>query len=229
MTQQSPEDALDNRRLHPSQAAADLLVEFQVGLGSVMKHEGIDLAELARRMGTDLRTVVRMMGQGANVGLDTVARAFHAVGDVAELKSARFRQIIAATHPPDAAVYVSHATSFDFRRDLYPAFGAGFILPHAAGSDPYPVRLHLAAGNIRAVVAEVSHPSTGQGIELAWAQDAGVPIQAVYRHGCSPSGSLRAVCGEMHSYHDLDDLARLVERLFPQRRPPVETGSPSFG
>jgi hypothetical protein len=64
------------------------------------------------------------------------------------------------------------------------------------------------------VVAEVSHPSTGQGIELGRADSANIPIVCFHEADIEPSSSLRFVTKELVSYKTAGDLiSKLEERL----------------
>jgi hypothetical protein len=51
-------------------------------------------------------------------------------------------------------------------------------------------------------LAEVSYPSTGQGIELGWANVYGTPIICFYRHGSDPAKSLQEVSQNVIEYKD---------------------------
>ena len=56
-----------------------------------------------------------------------------------------------------------------------------------------------------ALVAEASFPSTGQGIELAQAKTANVPIICFYKTGARTSSSLRFVTDKIIEYTDISD------------------------
>ena len=56
------------------------------------------------------------------------------------------------------------------------------------------------------LVAESSFPSTGQGIELAQAKAAKVPIICFYKSDSKPSSSLRFVTNDIVEYTDMPDL-----------------------
>ena len=77
------------------------------------------------------------------------------------------------------------------------------------------------------LVAEASLPSTGQGIELAQAEAASVPILCFYKAGFKPSGSLRFVTDAVIEYTDTDDfLAKLgieLDRLATPKDSELQT------
>ncbi len=60
------------------------------------------------------------------------------------------------------------------------------------------------------MVAEVSFPATGLGIELGWANAFECPIICIHRKGSKISDSLKVVCENFIEYTDKDDL---IEKL----------------
>jgi len=64
------------------------------------------------------------------------------------------------------------------------------------------------------VIAEVSHASTGQGIELGWANLFGTPILCVNKKGSKPSNSLRFISDNFIEYSDSEDLIDKLTEYF---------------
>ena len=92
-------------------------------------------------------------------------------------------------------VYISHSRSFDFRHVLYEpllessiATDHNLILPHQFSDSPYEFEKNVAKMDL--IIAEVSFPSTGQGIELGIAHAAHKPIICFYKNGSSPTQAL---------------------------------------
>ena len=56
------------------------------------------------------------------------------------------------------------------------------------------------------ILAEVSYPSTGQGIELGWANAYAVPILCFHKKGIKPSGSLSVISDTLIDYEDSQDM-----------------------
>ena len=114
-------------------------------------------------------------------------------------------------------IYVSHSRSFDFINELYqplksPSLSGNhqFILPHELSQEDYPSKKLFIDKGCDLVLAEVSFPSTGQGIELGWADIAGIKIICVSRKTSKVSGSLKVVCTDFLIYNDAGDL---IEKL----------------
>ena len=82
-------------------------------------------------------------------------------------------------------IFVSHSSSYDFRNELYKplkeAFGSKheLFLPH----ESKPSRTEEIIKESDIIMAEVSYPSTGQGIELGWASCHGKRIIAIRKRG----------------------------------------------
>lgn len=111
-------------------------------------------------------------------------------------------------------IFVAHASSFDFRKKLYEPIRASalnseheFILPEEPGDIWNTKEVIESCG---AFVAEVSVPSTGAGIEIGWANAAGVPIIAVHEKGSAPSAVIPYVSKMTFEY---DSSAGLIEKI----------------
>ncbi len=75
---------------------------------------------------------------------------------------------------------------------------------------PFPTRELLQNKGCDLIIAEVSFPATGQGIELGWASMLDIPIICIYKEGAKVSGSLHAVSKKLLMYTDeqnmIDDI-----------------------
>lgn len=108
-------------------------------------------------------------------------------------------------------IYVNHSTSFDYQTELYQPIrnsslnsGHTIVLPHEDSVEPYDSKKVIQDAAI--VLAEVSYPSTGQGIELGWASTLGKRIVCVFRKGAKYSSSLKVVSDEFIEYESLEDM-----------------------
>lgn len=116
-------------------------------------------------------------------------------------------------------IYISHSGNYDYESELYKPIKESelaslhhFFLPHEPENIDVDAKDELKQTDI--LVAEVSYPSTGQGIELGRANVAGVPIVCFYKMGTKPSGSLRFVTDGIIEYSDVQDLlTKLKDRL----------------
>ena len=112
-------------------------------------------------------------------------------------------------------IYVTHSTSFDYKKELYKPLRNSNLnakhdiaLPHEKSSELFDSKKYLDKCDL--VVAEVSFPSTGQGIELGWANVKNVPIICFYKRGTKPSGSIKAVTDKIFEYTNSDNLIKKI-------------------
>lgn len=112
-------------------------------------------------------------------------------------------------------IYVTHSTSFDFKNELYKPLRESelnklheIILPHENTNSQFSSKEFMKACNL--IFAEVSYPSTGQGIELGWANMVNVPIVCFYKKGMKYSGAIKAVCNDFLEYEDEKDLIKKI-------------------
>ena len=115
-------------------------------------------------------------------------------------------------------IYVSHSKDFDFLNELYKPIRAStlnnqheFFLPH---ENDRAINTQEVIKKSNLILAEVSFPATGQGIELGWANLLHIPILCVSKEGNKISGSLKYITKDFITYTDAADLiAKLRERL----------------
>lgn len=113
-------------------------------------------------------------------------------------------------------IYVAHSSSFDFEGQLYKPLRSSslnadheFVFPHE-GMEQYTKDV-LKTCDL--VIAEVSLPSTGEGIELGWADLLGVPVVAIHKEGSEVSSSIKLVAKELLPYTDFEDMLAQIATL----------------
>ncbi|MBI2573187.1 hypothetical protein HYV86_04980 [Candidatus Woesearchaeota archaeon] len=91
-------------------------------------------------------------------------------------------------------IYVSHSRSFNFLEEWYLplrktlAEKHELILPHQEGKRELNSKQTIKTSDL--ILAEVTYPSTGMGIELGWADYCNIPIIVFYKKGKNPSPSI---------------------------------------
>ena len=112
-------------------------------------------------------------------------------------------------------IYCAHARSFDYEKEYYEPLRTSslaivhkLIFPHATEEffDSTPV---IAESQL--VLAEVTFPATGLGIELGRAQILGIPILAIHEKGVRPSSSVLHIASLVLEYEPSKDLVQVVE------------------
>jgi len=118
-------------------------------------------------------------------------------------------------------IYVSHSRAFDFQNELYNPLqnseklsGHTLILPHEKSERSFQIKKKLLS--IDLILAEVSFPSTGQGIELDWADINNVPILLMSRRNSVLSNSLEMISENHVKYSTSKELLEnLSKYLIP--------------
>lgn len=107
-------------------------------------------------------------------------------------------------------IYVAHSNDFDYENKLYKPLRASALnteheifLPHEHGRHENTREL-MKSCNL--LVAEVSLPSTGEGIELGRAEAIGLPVLCISEQGAKVSSSLKYVTDHFLQYSDAEDM-----------------------
>lgn len=108
-----------------------------------------------------------------------------------------------------------HSSSFDFKKQLYEPLRKSKLnnlhkikLPHETSTQQFDSKSYMDDCDL--VIAEVTYPSTGQGIELGWADMKNVKIVCIYKKGSKLSSALKVVTNEFIEYKNSNDM---VEKL----------------
>jgi hypothetical protein len=119
-------------------------------------------------------------------------------------------------------IYVGHASDWDFQAGLYDVLNASplaqahhLILPHR-DIEHFKFSQGLIA-EADLLLAEVSRPSIGLGMELAWAREAKTPVLAIRQEGSRKSTSLHIVTPDVYEYKKPQDMIDIIDaflRLF---------------
>lgn len=112
-------------------------------------------------------------------------------------------------------IYVSHSSCYDYQNELYEPIRKSelnkqheIILPHEYTTKQFNSKEYLKNCNL--IVAEVSYPSTGQGIELGWANTYTVPIACIHKKEAKPSGSLYVISEAFIGYENSEDMIQKI-------------------
>jgi len=114
-------------------------------------------------------------------------------------------------------IYIGHSSNFDYKSELYNPIKESvlyskhqFILPHDNSSEATNSKELIKT--IDLVVAEVSYPSTGLGIELGWANYLNCPIICVYKKDSTISSSLKVLTNRFIEYSSAEELIKKLEK-----------------
>ena len=84
-------------------------------------------------------------------------------------------------------------------------------MPHEKSAKPFNSKKYLK--NCDLVIAEVSKPSTGLGIELGWADSYNLPVVCIYKKGSKLSNSLKTVTQKFMEYSNSQELILKIEKV----------------
>ncbi|MFA6518363.1 MAG: hypothetical protein WCV93_01775 [Candidatus Shapirobacteria bacterium] len=114
-------------------------------------------------------------------------------------------------------IYIAHSRLFDFQNELYLPIKNShlssqhqFVFPHDATRTTEFSRDIIKTCQL--LVAEVSFPSTGLGIELGWAYDLNVPIICLHKPTSPPSSSVSSVSQQILTYSSSTDLINTIDK-----------------
>jgi hypothetical protein len=109
-------------------------------------------------------------------------------------------------------ILVTHSSNFDFKKELYlPLRNSelnnkhSFILPHELDTIPF-TRTLMENKDVDLQIAEVSYPSTGQGIEMGWANAFNINLICIYKKGTTYSGSIKLICNTFFEYNSSEEM-----------------------
>lgn len=110
-------------------------------------------------------------------------------------------------------IYFAHSSELNYKK-LYVALSKSslnnkheLILPHSSKV----VNSKEIISSCGLLIAEVSLPSTGLGIELGWAYVSKVTIICVYKKGSKFSSSLKFLTPKFIEYENANDLVKKLE------------------
>ena len=118
-------------------------------------------------------------------------------------------------------VYFAHSKEFDFINEYYKPIKDSENLKNLALLFPHKISDESRNGrdfykSIDLIIAEVSYPAIGLGIELAWAYGDKIPIYCFYKPGHKPSASLNSVTDEIAEYSSTEDLVSKINDVIDQ-------------
>lgn len=112
-------------------------------------------------------------------------------------------------------IYFPHSKQLEYE-SLYRAIRASAflakhtcILPYEKNVNPQESKSIIKDCDL--VIAEVSYPGTGLGIELGWAEGFGKRIICIYKYDFHIAGSLKYVSEDFISYLDFHELMEKLE------------------
>ena len=118
-------------------------------------------------------------------------------------------------------IYVSHSNDYDYQSKIYEPIknsklmdGNTFFFPHDEIGKNIKTKDIISYFDL--VIAEVSLPSTGQGIELGWSDYAKTPILCMYERGVKITSSLKFITEHFIEYENMEDMVEKIQAFIQQ-------------
>jgi hypothetical protein len=115
-------------------------------------------------------------------------------------------------------IYFAHSKRFDYESEYYKPIEESLLLkqhelifPHKPARDSYYSRDFYR--DLDLVIAEVSYPGTGLGIEIGWVYDDNTPIYCFHRKGADFSSSLRSATDNIIEYDSIEEMVSKIESI----------------
>lgn len=115
-------------------------------------------------------------------------------------------------------IYCAHSSAFDYQHDWYDVLRLSslareheFVFPHEheeIQKNSYPT-----LQNVDCVLAEISYPSLGLGIELGWAQSLHKPLYCFYMSHSRLSPSVASIASDCAAYSSKEELLHLISQF----------------
>ena len=126
-------------------------------------------------------------------------------------------------------IYIGHSRDerLDYQKKLYLPLISSFdkdvlIMPHEKGDEAL-LNSQVVLPTCNLMIAEVSYPSTGLGMELAWAEHAAIPVLCMYKISCQPSSSVTNFFPDIISYESSIDMVDKVKNWILEHEDKLHT------
>lgn len=113
-------------------------------------------------------------------------------------------------------IYISHSSKYDYINKIYNPIKKShlnqrntFFFPHDDNNKVINTKDVISKYDL--IIAEVSLPATGQGIELGWADYAKTSILCIYKKGVQISSSLKFITNDFIEYENDIDMINKID------------------
>lgn len=114
-------------------------------------------------------------------------------------------------------IYVGHSKNYEYVKELYKPIKDSylnseynFIFPHEEEKPFFRTKEILKDCDL--MVAEVSYPATGLGIELGYADMYNIPILCIYKKGNKISSSLDYITDRFEQYEESSQIIDILRK-----------------
>ena len=115
-------------------------------------------------------------------------------------------------------IYISHSSKYDYINKIYNPIKKSdlnkeneFIFPHDTKNKVMNTKDIISKCDL--VIAEVSLPATGQGIELGWADYSNTPILCINRKDAKIISSIKFITNNFVEYENEKDMIEKINKF----------------
>lgn len=119
-------------------------------------------------------------------------------------------------------IYISHSSKYDYINRIYNPIKKShlnqrntFFFPHDDNNKVINTKDVISKYDL--IIAEVSLPATGQGIELGWADYAKTSILCIYKKGVQISSSLKFITNDFIEYENDIDMINKIDNYIKNK------------
>ena len=120
-------------------------------------------------------------------------------------------------------IYFAHSKKLDYEKEYYEPIENSkllkqheLIFPHKVARDSYYSRDFYRGLDL--VIAEVSYPGTGLGIEIGWIYDDKTPLYCLHKKGMVSSLSLRSATENIIEYDSIQEMVDIIEDIIKNEK-----------
>lgn len=115
-------------------------------------------------------------------------------------------------------IYIAHSREFDYESELYQPIRSCNDLPQSDIILPHEATYHNQQDRdfyktLDLMIAEVSYPATGLGIELGWAYDDKTPAICIAKVDTKISGSIKTITNKIYYYNNPQELVEIIKQV----------------
>lgn len=119
-------------------------------------------------------------------------------------------------------IYISHSSKYDYINKIYNPIKKShlnqrntFFFPHDDNNKVINTKDVISKYDL--IIAEVSLPATGQGIELGWADYTKTSILCIYKKGVQISSSLKFITNDFIEYENNIDMINKIDNYIKNK------------
>ena len=118
-------------------------------------------------------------------------------------------------------IYLAHSSKFDFKNELYKPIkdsnlGEKYDFIYLLDNPDFLPNTKNLIKSYSLVIAEISYPSTGAGIEIGWTDAFNIPIIFIHNELYNPPQYLKTMSPHILKYNNSNEIPLLLEPVLKE-------------